>query len=143
MSIDLTGITNKNEYYTNHYFSTVFEENTSATISGWNAAARESEEIRTPWSLLRQNARHRDKFIVIVAGYSEPMETFLESNPGLKSRFNKSILFDDYTELELYEILLSFCGNYDMRLNDEGPVEQEFVNSFNGFVLFSTFLNDR
>lgn len=57
MSIDLTGITNKNEYYTNHYFSTVFEENTSATISGWNAAAKESEEIRTPWSLLRQNAR--------------------------------------------------------------------------------------
>lgn len=57
MSIDLTGITNKNEYYTNHYFSTVFEENTSATISEWNAAAKESEEIRTPWSLLRQNAR--------------------------------------------------------------------------------------
>lgn len=57
MSIDLTGITNKNEYYTNHYFSTVFEENTSATISDWNAAARESEEIKTPWSLLRQNAR--------------------------------------------------------------------------------------
>lgn len=53
MSIDLTGITNKNEYYTNHYFSTVFEENTSAAISGWNTAARESEEVRTPWSLLR------------------------------------------------------------------------------------------
>lgn len=32
MSMDLTGITNKNEYYTNHYFSTVFEENTRATI---------------------------------------------------------------------------------------------------------------
>lgn len=67
MSIDLTGITNKNEYYTNHYFSTVFEENTSATISGWNAAARESEEIKTPWSLLRQNARQyytaHDKFV--------------------------------------------------------------------------------
>jgi hypothetical protein len=66
MSIDLTGIMNKNEYYTNHYFSTVFEENTSATISGWNAAARESEEIRTPWALLRQNARQyytaHDKF---------------------------------------------------------------------------------
>lgn len=67
MSIDLTGITNKNEYYTNHYFSTVFEENTSATISGWNAAARESDEIRTPWSLLRQNARQyytaHDKYV--------------------------------------------------------------------------------
>ena len=57
MSIDLTGITNKNEYYTNHYFSTVFEENASETVSGWNAAARETEEIRTPWSLLRQIAR--------------------------------------------------------------------------------------
>ena len=49
MSMDLTGITNKNEYYTNHYFSTVFEENTGAAISGWNAAAKESEEVRTPF----------------------------------------------------------------------------------------------
>ena len=57
MSMDLTGITNKNEYYTNHYFSTVFEENASVTISGWNAAAKESEELHTPWSMLRQNAR--------------------------------------------------------------------------------------
>ena len=57
MSIDLTGITNKNEYYTNHYFSTVFEENTSATISDWNAAARESEEIKTPDSILTRRCR--------------------------------------------------------------------------------------
>lgn len=57
MSMDLTGITNKNEYYTNHYFSTVFEENASATISAWNTAAKESEEVHTPWSMLRQNAR--------------------------------------------------------------------------------------
>ena len=67
MSMDLTGIVNKNEYFTNHYFSTVFEENASATISGWNAEARESEESRTPWSLLRQNARQyytaHDKFV--------------------------------------------------------------------------------
>lgn len=67
MSIDLTGITNKNEYYTNHYFSTVFEENTSTTISNWNATARDSKEIKTPWSLLRQNARQyytaHDKFV--------------------------------------------------------------------------------
>lgn len=67
MSIDLTGITNKNEYYTNHYFSTVFEENASTTISAWNAAAKESEEVHTPWSMLRQNARQfyamHDRFI--------------------------------------------------------------------------------
>lgn len=57
MSLDLTGITNKNEYYTNHYFSTVFEENAAGTISGWTEAAKKSEELHTPWSMLRQNAR--------------------------------------------------------------------------------------
>ena len=39
MSMDLTGITNKNEYYTNHYFATVFEENAGDTITAWNVAA--------------------------------------------------------------------------------------------------------
>lgn len=67
MSMDLTGITNKNEYYTNHYFSTVFEENVGDTITAWNVAARESEEIRTPWSNLRRNATQfyaaHDRFI--------------------------------------------------------------------------------
>ena len=67
MSMDLTGITNKNEYYTNHYFSTVFEENASGTISGWNAAAKESEELHTPWAMLRQNAR---QFYVAHGRYS-------------------------------------------------------------------------
>ena len=70
-------------------------------------------------TILKAMEDHRDKFIVIVAGYSVPMQNFLESNPGLKSRFNKNILFDDYTEQELYDIFLSFCGNYDMRLNGD------------------------
>ena len=67
MSMDLTGIFNKNEYYTNHYFSTLFEENANESISVWNAAAKESEEIKTPWSMLRQNARQfyaaHDRFL--------------------------------------------------------------------------------
>ena len=86
MSIDLTGITNKNEYYTNHYFSTVFEENTSATISGWNAAARESEEIRTPWSLLRQNARQ----------YYTAHDKFVRSSVSLQVLANIKALADSY-----------------------------------------------
>lgn len=57
MSIDLTGITNKNEYYTNHYFSTIFEENADEAITAWAQAVKSSEEIRTPWAQLRQNAR--------------------------------------------------------------------------------------
>ncbi|MBR2854761.1 MAG: class I SAM-dependent DNA methyltransferase, partial [Clostridia bacterium] len=55
--MDLTGITNQNEYYTNHYFSSIFEENASDTISGWRAEAKESNEIRTPWARLRDAAR--------------------------------------------------------------------------------------
>lgn len=57
MSMDLTGITNQNEYYTNHYFSSIFEENASETISAWRAAAKDNEEIKTPWSLLRDAAK--------------------------------------------------------------------------------------
>ena len=57
MSVDLTGITNQNEYYTNHYFSSIFEENASETISAWRAAAKDSEEIKTPWVLLRDTAK--------------------------------------------------------------------------------------
>src|SRR5699024_6708760 len=67
MSMDLTGITNQNEYYTNHYFSSIFEENASETISAWRAEAKESEEIRTPWALLRDVARQyypvHDRFL--------------------------------------------------------------------------------
>ena len=86
MSIDLTGITNKNEYYTNHYFSTVFEENTSAAISGWNTAARESEEVRTPWSLLRQNARQ----------YYAAHDKFVRSSVNLQVLANIKMLADSY-----------------------------------------------
>lgn len=86
MSIDLTGITNKNEYYTNHYFSTVFEENTSATIGNWNAAARASEEIRTPWSLLRQNARQ----------YYTAYDKFVRSPENLQVLTNIKMLADSY-----------------------------------------------
>lgn len=86
MSMDLTGITNKNEYYTNHYFSTVFEENAGATISSWNAAAKESEEIRTPWSLLRQNARQ----------YYTAHDKFVRSSVNLQVLANIKALADSY-----------------------------------------------
>ncbi len=56
MAIDLTGIRNVNEYYTNHYLNSIFEENTSETISAWRAAAK-NEELRTPWSMLRECAK--------------------------------------------------------------------------------------
>jgi hypothetical protein len=51
----------------------------------------------------------RDDLIVIVAGYSNLMERFIRSNPGLESRFNRYFFFEDYTGEQLHEIFLSMC----------------------------------
>lgn len=51
---------------------------------------------------------HRDSIAVIVAGYADSMSKFIESNPGLKSRFNRFIHFENYTAAELIQILKKF-----------------------------------
>ena len=57
MSMDLTGIQNRNEYYSNHYFTSVFEENANERVRAWREKAKAGEEERTPWSLARAVAR--------------------------------------------------------------------------------------
>ena len=60
-------------------------------------------------TILKAMEDHRDDLVVIVAGYPDLMERFINSNPGLKSRFNKYIHFEDYTPEELLEIFDSMC----------------------------------
>lgn len=60
---------------------------------------------------------YRDDLVVIVAGYTEPMKKFFESNPGLKSRFNTFIEFEDYDAEELESILESMCNDNDYILS--------------------------
>ena len=62
---------------------------------------------------------YREDLVVIVAGYTKPMHKFFESNPGLKSRFNTFIEFDDYSPNELDKILISMCKNNDYTLDEE------------------------
>lgn len=64
-------------------------------------------------TILKAMEDHRDEFVVIVAGYTKPMETFIHSNPGLQSRFNKFIEFPDYTVDELLAIFDLNCRKYE------------------------------
>ena len=58
-------------------------------------------------TLLKRMEDNRDSLVIIVAGYPDEMERFIESNPGFKSRFNKYISFEDYKPNELIDIFLS------------------------------------
>lgn len=61
---------------------------------------------------------YRDDLVVIVAGYTEPMKHFFEANPGLKSRFNTFLEFEDYNATELMDILAYMCKKEDYVLTD-------------------------
>lgn len=66
MAMDLHGILNQNEYYTNHYFTTIFEENASDTIANWRQLAKENE-TSTPWAAFRDTSKNyyriREKYL--------------------------------------------------------------------------------
>lgn len=70
-------------------------------------------------TLLKAMEDHRDDLIVIVAGYPDLMEQFLSSNPGLRSRFNKFIKFEDYSGEELMNIFESMCSKQEYKLDPE------------------------
>lgn len=81
-------------------------------------------------TILKAMEDHRDSFVVIVAGYPEPMDHFLDSNPGLKSRFNKSIMFEDYSEHELFSIFEFSCQKYGMHLSEDAKSSlREYLHS--------------
>jgi stage V sporulation protein K len=69
-------------------------------------------------TLLKAMEDHREDLIIILAGYPEKMERFIESNPGLRSRFNKYLQFDDYTPADLAAIFEPFCTKSSYRLSD-------------------------
>lgn len=70
-------------------------------------------------TILKAMEDHRDDFVVIVAGYASLMPRFIDSNPGLKSRFNKYLFFEDYNGAQLYEIFLGRVKSNDYRLDEK------------------------
>ncbi len=83
-------------------------------------------------TLIKAMEDNRDDFIVIVAGYTEPMKNFINSNPGLRSRFNKYIEFPDYTPEELVEMFRRMCkdNSYELSPEAEAALEELFAELY-------------
>lgn len=90
------------------------DEAYALSSGGENDFGREAIE-----TILKAMEDHRDDLIIIAAGYTEPMQRFLDSNPGLESRFNKYIHFPDYTGEELMQIFRGLCEKNCFTLSEE------------------------
>jgi len=79
-------------------------------------------------TLLKRMEDDRGDLVVIVAGYTVPMAKFIESNPGIRSRFNKTIEFPDYSNDELLQIFESQCKKacYEM----DGAARERVLSFF-------------
>jgi hypothetical protein len=99
------------------------DEAYTLATGGENDFGREAVE-----TLLKMMEDHRDDLVVIVAGYTGKMQDFLDSNPGLRSRFNKHIHFDDYGVEQLVKIFKTFCQKADFKLTE--GAEKELASVF-------------
>lgn len=74
-------------------------------------------------TLVKRMEDHRDRLVVIVAGYPADMKQFLQANPGLSSRFSLHFDFPDYTAAELLDILRIFCAANEYQLAPDAEAE--------------------
>ncbi|MCR5826153.1 MAG: AAA family ATPase [Oscillospiraceae bacterium] len=83
-------------------------------------------------TVLKAMEDHRDDIVVIVAGYDALMDRFIHSNPGLESRFNRYLHFDDYSTDEMVDIFKLQCkkGSYTLAEGTEAEV-REFIDEAN------------
>ena len=79
-------------------------------------------------TLLKRLEDDRGKFVCIVAGYTDQMHDFIDTNPGLKSRFTQTIHFDDYTPDELTQIFINLAKGKNFTIDEEteGAIHREF-----------------
>jgi AAA+ superfamily predicted ATPase len=107
-------------------------------------------------TILKAMEDYRENFVVIVAGYPELMSEFINSNPGLKSRFNKYFHFPDYNENELVQIFYSMCHKYDYIVDENAKIAlrncisdlikkktQNFANAREVRNLFETIVSNQ
>jgi len=78
-------------------------------------------------TLLKAMEDHRDRLTVIVAGYRNEMRAFIDANPGLKSRFTRTIHFEDYTADELMQIFEGLSKQQKLEIGDDARERIKFV----------------
>jgi len=80
-------------------------------------------------TLLKRMEDYRGQFVVIVAGYTQNMKKFLESNPGLWSRFDRELHFNDYDAEQLFNIAKNMLGDNSIKLDDDAASHlKEYLN---------------
>ncbi|PWW63295.1 right-handed parallel beta-helix repeat-containing protein [Actinokineospora spheciospongiae] len=92
-------------------------------------------------TLVKLMEDRRDEIVVIAAGYSKEMAGFLAANPGMESRFSRTIEFANYTAEELVTIVQSQCARHDYRLDEE--VVNALLRYFEDIPKDGTFGNGR
>lgn len=94
------------------------------SLASGDDASRDSFGREAIETLLRRMENDRDKLVVIVAGYTKEMQRFIDSNPGLKSRFTRFFEFPDYSTDELTEIFVKMAreGDYDVSASVKAKV---------------------
>lgn len=97
------------------------DEAYSLTEGGQSDYGKEAIEI-----LLKRMEDRRGDFIVIAAGYTENMKRFIESNPGLKSRFDRTFHFEDFNTDELFEISKNQLA--ENNLTADSNAQKELIN---------------
>ena len=90
------------------------------TLAGDSPRDYGYEAINT---LLKEMEDHKGEFLVIVAGYPERMRNFINSNPGLSSRFKRTIVFEDYNPIELLDIFKQECEEDNNILTPEAELK--------------------
>lgn len=76
-------------------------------------------------TLLTMMENHRERLVVIVAGYTKRMKDFVDSNPGLRSRFSRTVEFQSYSPKDLMRIFEAIVAEHEMRLTEGAAQEAE------------------
>lgn len=107
----------------------LFVDEAYSLVSDQGEDAYGTEAIQT---LLKRMEDDRERFVVVLAGYTQPMQRMLRSNPGLSSRFQRVYSFPDYTARELLRIFYAFCKQYHYQLPK--PTRRRLVDGFQKLI---------